>query len=513
MHLKTNEVKSLKNKILEMHNITKTFPGVRALDNVNLYVEEGEIHFIVGENGAGKSTLMKVLSGIYPSGSYSGDIVFQNHTKHFQNIKDSVDCGIIIINQELALFPDLSIYENIFVGHENGKSFVNWDETRRLAKYYLDMVGLKVDIYQLVGSLGVGKQQLIEIAKALSQNVKLLILDEPTAALNESDSENLLNLLVSLKAKGITSIMISHKLREVQKIADSLTVIRDGKVITRLSKDQINEQEIIRNMVGREIEDIFPKRPKYVSGPVVFQTIHLNAFSKETNRYVVNDSNITIRKGEVVGVAGLMGAGRTELAHTIFGNLDEYKLTGSVMVFDQKVHLKSPQDAIKHGIAYVSEDRKRDGLILAEDIGQNITITALQKISNLGFLNFFNQAQHTEKYVKDLNIKTPTILQKVKNLSGGNQQKVQVGKWLFSEPKILILDEPTRGIDVGAKYEIYTIINQLVASGMSILLISSELPEIMGMCDRVYVIAEGVQTAEFNIEDATPEKILEKATL
>jgi len=503
----------LKNKILEMRNITKTFPGVRALDNVNLYVEEGEIHFIVGENGAGKSTLMKVLSGIHPSGSYSGDIVFDNHTKHFQGIKDSVHCGIIIINQELALFPDLSVYENIFVGHEIGEYLVDWNQTRKLAKQYLDMVGLKVDIFKLVGTLGVGKQQLIEIAKALSQNVRLLILDEPTAALNETDSENLLNLLVALKQKGITSIMISHKLREVQKIADSLTVIRDGKVITRLSRDQINEQEIIRNMVGREIEDIFPKRPKYQGGPTVFETVHLNAYCKESNRYVVNDSNIVIRKGEVVGISGLMGAGRTELAHTIFGNLDKYKLSGSTIVFGKNVVMSSPQEAIKNGIAYVSEDRKRDGLILSEDIGQNITITALEKISNMGILNFISQSQHTEKYVKKLNIKTPTVLQKVKNLSGGNQQKVQVGKWLFSEPKILILDEPTRGIDVGAKYEIYTIINDLVASGMSILLISSELPEIMGMCDRVYVIAEGVQTAEFNIEDATPEKILEKATL
>ena len=503
----------MNNKILEMHNITKTFPGVRALDNVNLYVEEGEVHFIVGENGAGKSTLMKVLSGIHPSGSYSGDIVFNNQTKHFQGIKDSVNCGIIIINQELALFPDLSIYENIFVGHENGNYMVDWNETRRLAKHYLDMVGLKVDIYQNVGSLGVGKQQLIEIAKALSQNVKLLILDEPTAALNENDSENLLNLLVSLKSKGITSIMISHKLKEVQKIADSLTVIRDGKVITRLSRDQINEQEIIRNMVGREIEDIFPKRPKYIDGPVVFETVHLNAFSKEINRYVVNDSNIKLRKGEVIGIAGLMGAGRTELAHTIFGNIDKYKLSGSTIVSGKKVVLSTPQAAIQHGIAYVSEDRKRDGLILGEDIGQNITITSLEKISNMGILNFINQAKHTEKYVKNLNIKTPTILQKVKNLSGGNQQKVQVGKWLFSDPKILILDEPTRGIDVGAKFEIYTIINDLVASGMSIILISSELPEIMGMCDRVYVIAEGVQTAVFNIDEATPEKILEKATL
>ncbi len=503
-----------KNKILEMRSITKSFPGVVALDTVDLYVEEGEIHFIVGENGAGKSTLMKVLSGIHPYGSYTGDILFDNEIKHFHQIKDSVHNGIIIINQELALFPDLSVYENVFVGHEIKKGkVIDWNETRRLAKHYIDMVGLKVDIYDLVGTLGVGKQQLIEIAKALSQNVRLLILDEPTAALNEDDSENLLNLLVSLKKKGITSIMISHKLKEVQKIADSITVLRDGKVISRIEKKDINEQDIIKKMVGREIEDIFPKRPKFEGQEVVFETVHLNAFHRGKNRYIVIDSNMKVHKGEVVGIAGLMGAGRTELAHAIFGNPENYKITGSIMLFGKVVHLNSPEAAIKHGIAYVSEDRKRDGLILSEDIGQNITLTALKKISRFGFLNFLNQALFAEKYVKDLSIRTPSVLQKVKNLSGGNQQKVQVGKWLFSEPKILILDEPTRGIDVGAKHEIYTIINELVAQGMSIVLISSELPEILGVCDRVYVIAEGVQTAEFLIEDATPEKILEKATL
>jgi len=502
-------------EILRMKSITKNFPGVRALDNVDLYVEEGEIHFIVGENGAGKSTLMKVLSGIYPYGDYSGDILFQDQIKHFHGIKDSVSCGIVIINQELALFPDLSVYENIFVGHEKlSRGFLmDWDETKKLAKKFLDIVKLDIDIYELVGPLGVGKQQLIEIAKALSHNVKLLILDEPTAALNEDDSENLLNLLVELKKQGITSIMISHKLKEVEKIADSLTVIRDGKVIVRMNRDQINEQEIIRNMVGREIEDIFPKRPTYVPQKVVFETVHFNAFSQTRNRYIVIDSNIKIRKGEVVGIAGLMGAGRTELAHSIFGNPENYKLSGSTIVFDKPVNLHTPQIAIKHGIAYVSENRKKDGLILGETISQNVTIAALRKISRYGVLNFIEQTIHTERYVKNLDIKTPSILQQVKNLSGGNQQKVQLGKWLFAEPKILILDEPTRGIDVGAKFEIYTIINDLVAKGMSILIISSELPEILGICDRVYVIAEGQQTAEFNIQDATPEKIMESATL
>jgi len=501
--------------LLRMKSITKTFPGVIALDEVDISVEKGEIHFIVGENGAGKSTLMKVLSGIYPYGSYDGDIIFDNQIKHFHGIKDSVHVGIVIINQELELFPNLSVYENIFVGHEihNKLSIMDWDKTKKEAQKYLDIVGLDVDIYSLVGSLGVGKQQLIEIAKALSQNVKLLILDEPTAALNEDDSENLLNLLVELKKQGITSIMISHKLKEVEAIADSITVIRDGKAITRMSKDEINQQQIIKNMVGREIDDIFPKRPKYMGGEVVLETVHLNAFDTTKNRYIVNDSNIKVHKGEVVGIAGLMGAGRTELAHTIFGNSDNYKITGSTILYGKPVKLSTPQQAINHGIAYVSEDRKGDGLILSETIEQNITVSALEKISKMGIINFIQQNLIAKKYVDDINVKTPSILQQVKNLSGGNQQKVQVAKWLFAEPQILILDEPTRGIDVGAKYEIYTIINDLIAKGMSIIIISSELPEVLGMCDRVYVIAEGVQTAEFNIDDATPEKIMAKATV
>jgi len=504
-----------RDEILVMNSITKTFPGVKALDEVNIYVERGEIHFIVGENGAGKSTLMKVLSGIYPYGTYDGDIVFDNSPKHFHRIKDSVNEGIIIINQELALFPNLTVYENIFVGHEveKRKQFIDWDETKKLAKKYLDMVGLNVDIYSLVGSLGVGKQQLIEIAKALSQNVKLLILDEPTAALNEDDSANLLRLLVDLKKQGITSIMISHKLKEVEAIADSLTVLRDGKTIVRMERSNINEQEIIKNMVGRKIEDIFPKRPAYQGGEVVLETAHLNSFDRKLNRYIINDANIKVCKGEVVGIAGLMGAGRTELAHSIFGNPKKYKINGKIIVFGKAVDLKTPKNAIDCGIAYVSEDRKHNGLILQENIAQNITVSDLKKISKMGILNSLKQNTYAERYVKDIDIRTPSILQEVKNLSGGNQQKVQIAKWLFASPKVLILDEPTRGIDVGAKYEIYSIINNLVANGMSILIISSELPEILGMCDRVYVIAEGTQTAEFDILDATAEKIMESATV
>ena len=502
--------------VLRMNSITKTFPGVRALDNVNIHVEEGEIHFIVGENGAGKSTLMKILSGIYPYGTYKGDIILENKVKQFRGINDSVGEGIVIINQELALFPNLTVYENIYMGHEviNSSGLVDWNETQKKAKFYLDMVGLEVNIFDLVGTLGVGKQQLVEIAKALSQNVKLLILDEPTAALNEDDSENLLKLLVDLKNEGISSIMISHKLKEVEAIADSLTVIRDGKTIIRMDKKDISEQEIIKYMVGREIDDIFPKRQKFKGDEVFLETVNLNAFDPAKNRYILTDINIKIKKGEVVGIAGLMGAGRTELAHSIFGNSKNYKLTGSTYLYGKKENLTSPKIAIDKGLAYVSEDRKKDGLILGQTIAQNITLANLEKlVGSFGFINSLKQSLIAEKYVKSINIRTPSILQQVKNLSGGNQQKVQVAKWLFTEPKILILDEPTRGIDVGAKYEIYTIINTLVAQGMSIMIISSELPEILGMCDRVYVLAEGHQTAEFDIDDATPEAIMEKATL
>ena len=375
------------------------------------------------------------------------------------------------------------------------------------------MVGLDVNIYDLVGTLGIGKQQLVEIAKALSQNVKLLILDEPTAALNDDDSENLLKLLKELKKEGITSIMISHKLKEVEAIADSITVIRDGKVVSRMKKEEITEQAIIKHMVGREINDIYPKREEYKGGEVVFETIHFNAFDKNKNRYVITDSNIKLHKGEVVGVVGLMGAGRTELAHSIFGNTPNYRLTGGILLHGKKVNLNSTKKAIDHGIAYVSEDRKRNGLILSETIAENITIADLNKISKNGILNYSNQAAVAHRYVKELNVRTPSINQKVNNLSGGNQQKVQIGKWLFSNPNILILDEPTRGIDVGAKFEIYTLINSLIEQGMSILLISSELPEVLGMSDRIYVIAEGAQTGEFDIKDATAEKIMEKATL
>lgn len=503
--------------ILEMRNITKEFPGVKALDNVNFQVKKGEIHCLVGENGAGKSTLMKVLSGVYPIGDYSGDIVFEDEIQKFSNISDSERKGIAIIYQELALIPDLSVYENIFMGHEiHKKGLISWNATRAEASKMLAKVKVKnVHPATKIIDLGVGVQQLVEIAKALSKDVKLLILDEPTAALNEDDSENLLELLKDLKEQGITSIMISHKLKEVIAVADTVTVLRDGKTICSLSADkgEVNERDIIKYMVGREINDIFPKRLEKNIGEVQLEVRDWSAFDRKLGRHVVKQADFKVRKGEIVGLAGLMGAGRTEFAHSIFGNSRNYMITGEMFIKGKQVKFTQPKQAINHGLAYVSEDRKGNGLILMQDIKQNITVANLKAISNGIVVNKGKEIQIAEKYRESMNIKTPSIEQKVNNLSGGNQQKVALAKWLFVEPNILILDEPTRGIDVGAKYEIYTIMNELVAQGLSVIMISSELPEVLGMSDRIYVMAEGRLTGELDITEASQEKIMEMATV
>jgi len=501
--------------ILEMRNITKEFPGVKALNNVNFKVKRGEIHCLVGENGAGKSTLMKVLSGVYPHGEYKGDIVFNGEVQKFSNVRDSEKAGIAIIYQELALVPEMTVYENIYLGHEIKKgSVIDWNETIVQATKMLKKVKLDVNPETKVKNLGVGRQQLIEIAKALSKNVQLLILDEPTAALNEDDSENLLNLLKELKTQGITSIMISHKLKEVIAIADTVTVLRDGQTICSLDarKGEISENIIIKNMVGREIDNIYPKRDCKPSEETILQLKHWSAYDTSLGREILKDINIHVKKGEIVGIAGLMGAGRTELAQSIFGNPKKYKLKGELFINGEKKVFKHPSDAIRAGVAYVTEDRKGDGLILIQDIKQNISISNLKSIAKNGIINQNEEIKIANEYKASFNIKAPTIEQKVGNLSGGNQQKVSLGKWLFTKPKILILDEPTRGIDVGAKFEIYTIMNELVAQGMSIIMISSELPEVLGMSDRIYVVSEGRITGELPIEEATQEKIMELAT-
>ncbi|NLJ47639.1 MAG: sugar ABC transporter ATP-binding protein [Treponema sp.] len=501
--------------ILEMRNITKTFPGVRALSDVSFRVTEGEIHCLVGENGAGKSTLMKVLSGVYPHGTYEGEILLKGKPQRFHGIADSERAGIGIIYQELALVPDMTVYDNICLGHEIRSGLtVDLNETIKKASEMLTKVRLKLDPSAKVKDLGVGKQQLVEIAKALSRDVRILILDEPTAALNEDDCDNLLDILRGLKRDGVTCIMISHKLKEVIRIADTVTVLRDGRTVCTLDagKGEVSEGILIKHMVGREIDDIYPKRAGKSVGEVVLEARNWTVYSHGLGRTVLKDVNFNVRRGEIVGFAGLMGSGRTELARSVFGNPDGYRVEGELLVEGRPVRFGDPRAAIEAGVAYASEDRKKNGLILIQDVKQNITLANLRALASRGVVDGNSEAKVAEDYRSALSIKTPSIDQKVLNLSGGNQQKVSVAKWLFVRPKVLILDEPTRGIDVGAKYEIYTLMNKLVADGMSIIMISSELPEVLGMSDRVYIVSTGRITGELSVEEADQEKIMRLAT-
>ncbi|HEY8344613.1 MAG TPA: multiple monosaccharide ABC transporter ATP-binding protein [Bacillota bacterium] len=497
--------------ILEMRNITKSFGGVKALDNVNFKVMPGEIHALVGENGAGKSTLMNVLSGVHPHGTYSGDIIYQGRHCTFRNIRDSEKMGIVIIHQELALIPYLSIGENIFIGNERAKNgVINWEKTHQDATKFLNKVGLKENPNVLIKDIGVGKQQLVEIAKALAKDVKLLILDEPTAALNEDDSNNLLNLLLELKKTGITSILISHKLHEVTKVADSITILRDGATIETIEVKggEISEDRIIKGMVGRELVDRFPKRTPNI-GRVYFEVKNWNVYDPLIEgRKVIKDVSIKVHKGEIVGISGLMGAGRTEFAMSVFGKAYGRQISGQIIKDGRPLTINNVQQAINNGLAYVTEDRKTAGLILIEDIKHNISLSSLKKISKRGIINDDEENKAAINYRKKLNIKSSSIYHKIQNLSGGNQQKVVLAKWIFAAPDILILDEPTRGIDVGAKYEIYTIINQLAEEGKAIIFISSELPEILGICDRIYVMNDGRIVGELTKEEASQESIM-----
>ena len=501
--------------ILEMRGITKTFPGVRALDGVNLAVERGEVHAICGENGAGKSTLMKVLSGVYPHGTYEGDIVFEGNTASFRDIKDSEQSGIVIIHQELALSPYLSVAENIFLGNERSKTgMINWNDTNLAATKLLKRVGLRINPVTRAQDIGVGAQQLVEIAKALSKDVKLLILDEPTAALNDEDSAHLLSLVSGLKTEGITSIMISHKLNEIRAVADSVTIIRDGRTIETLSlhDGSVTEERIIKGMVGRDMAHRYPERTPSI-GEEVFRvedwTVH---HPQEHHRVVVDNAHLNVRAGEIVGIAGLMGAGRTELAMSIFGRSYGSAISGRLYKNGKEITARTVSEAIKHGIAYATEDRKRYGLNLIEDIKRNVSGSALSKLARFGWVNGHQETVVANDYRKSMNIKAPSVSAITGKLSGGNQQKVVLSKWMFADPDILILDEPTRGIDVGAKYEIYTIINRLAAEGKAIIVISSELPELLGICDRIYTLAEGVITAEVPIAEATPEYLMQHMT-
>ncbi|MCW2866547.1 MAG: monosaccharide transporter ATP-binding protein family [Marmoricola sp.] len=501
--------------ILEMRSITKEFPGVKALSEVSLSVAFGDIHAICGENGAGKSTLMKVLSGVYPHGSYDGDIVFDGRVVEFKDIRQSEAAGIVIIHQELALIPELSIAENIFLGNETARGgVISWDRAHRQAIDLLARVGLVENPLTQVKHLGVGKQQLVEIAKALSKEVKLLILDEPTAALNDDDSQHLLRLLQELQAKGITSIMISHKLNEIEQVADHITIIRDGRSIETLAvaADQVDEDRIIRGMVGRDLENRFPDHTPAI-GEVLFELEDWTVMHPlDSSRAVIKDASLTVRRGEIVGIAGLMGAGRTELARSVFGRSYGSKVVGRLVLDGQEHHLSSVAAAIDAGIAYVSEDRKALGLNLLDDIKRSVSSAGLDKLRKGLTVDSSEEVLVAEKYRTSMNIKTPTVNEGVAKLSGGNQQKVVLSKWMFTDPKLLILDEPTRGIDVGAKYEIYGVIQRLADQGRGVLVISSELPELLGLCDRIYTLAEGRITHEFDRADADQESLMRYMT-
>lgn len=499
--------------ILNMKDIEKSFMGVKALDGVNLKVKRGEVHALVGENGAGKSTLMNVLSGVYPYGDYSGDIIYEGEVSQYKNLNDSEQEGIVIIHQELALIPFLSVTENIFLGNEQANTgVIDWDLSHKKAKDLLMKVGLDINPTVQLSETSVAQQQLIEIAKAFSKEVKLLILDEPTASLNDDDSENLLKLIDEFRNQGITSIIISHKLNEIMSIADNVTIIRDGQTIETLENKNISEERIIKGMVGRELTNRYPVRKPNI-GEVVFEVKNWNVNHPiYRDRKVVENVSFNVKRGEIIGIAGLMGAGRTELAMSLFGKAYGDNIQGQIYKNGEKVEFNSVIDAISNGMAYLSEDRKDAGLNLIQSIRENISIASLGRISENGVIDDDKESQVVETYKDILNIKAESISQQVSSLSGGNQQKVALGKWLLSDADILFLDEPTRGVDVGAKYEIYSVINDLAAEGKSICIISSELPEILGMCDRIYTMSEGKFTGEVAREEATQEKLMEKMT-
>jgi D-xylose transport system ATP-binding protein len=496
---------------LEMISITKEFPGVRALDQVTFTVKKGEIHALCGENGAGKSTLMKILSGVYPAGTYEGKIIVNGEEQHFRDIKDSERAGISIIYQELALVKEMTVAENIFLGNEPRTfGLIDWDRQYLETKKWLDLIGLNIDPDVKVGDLGIGQQQLIEIAKALSKNNKIILLDEPTAALTDHEVEILMNLLKQLRQKGVTCIYISHKLNEVLSLADTVTVLRDGKTVGTEPIGNLTEEKIISLMVGRTFTHLYPYEPRK-RGKKVLEVKNYSVFHPHKKQKVVDDVSFDLYQGEVLGIAGLMGAGRTELFTSLFGAY-EGRSEGRVYLEETPTTIRNPSDAIRQGIAYVSEDRKRYGLVLDMDIKKNTTMSALKKVMHAGVIDETKEITETEFYAQKMKLKAPGLEAKVNQLSGGNQQKVVLAKWLMTSPKVLILDEPTRGIDVGAKFEIYHLINELVREGVAVVMISSELPEVMGMSDRILIMAEGRIVGEIAREEATQEKIMAYAT-
>ncbi|ADL41469.1 ABC transporter related [Caldicellulosiruptor obsidiansis OB47] len=498
--------------ILEMVHITKEFPGVKALDDVTFKVKKGEIHALVGENGAGKSTLMKILSGVYPYGTYSGDIFIEGKKQHFRNIKDSEHAGVAIIYQELTLVKGMTVGENIFLGREpvvNG--IINWNKVYADSKKLFEKLNIEIDVYEKVENLGIGQQQMVEIAKAISKDSKILILDEPTAALTESETKQLFRILKDLKNHGVTCIYISHRLEEIFEIADTVTVLRDGKTISTDPISALTEDEIIRRMVGRELTQRFPKVP-HKAKRTIMEVRNFSVYDKDNpEKKIIDNVSFEIKEGEILGISGLMGAGRTELFMSIFGAYPGRK-EGEIWLDGKKIEINNPREAIEHGICYLSEDRKRYGLVLMMDIKDNILLPNYQKFANGGIINIPKSLSTALDYVGKLRIKIASPFQRVENLSGGNQQKVIIAKWLLANPKVLILDEPTRGIDVGAKFEIYNLMNQFVEHGVGIVMISSELPEILGMSDRILVMQKGKIAGELMADEATQEKIMTLAT-
>ncbi len=510
----------MEDAILRMEQITKVFPGVKALDQVSLSVARGEIHAICGENGAGKSTLIKVLSGVYPAGTYEGSVVIDGEKYEFSNTGDAEKQGIVCIHQELELIPDLSVGENVFLGkYPLKRGLIDWSEINARTGKLLEQVGLAADRESgersvkpddIIKKLGIGQKQLVEIAKALARNARILILDEPTAALTESEVDILLSILNELRQKGITCIYISHKLDEVMRIADSVTVIRDGHSIGSSAIGEITKKDIITMMVGRELKNLFPYQD-HKRGEVLMEIQDFSVQDPDNHeRNLINNVNLKVYRGEILGISGLMGAGRTELFASVFGAFPSKK-EGKIIIENKEAVIKSPVDAINHGLALVSEDRKRYGLVLGMDIKENTTLASLGSISRLGIIDPNDEIYRTTELIEKLKTKTWGVEEKAKNLSGGNQQKVVLQKALLTKPKILILDEPTRGIDVGAKFEIYKIINQLVDDGVTIIMISSEMEEILGMSNRIVVICQGRVNGEFTAEEATQEKIINAA--
>ncbi len=499
--------------ILDFQHVTKSFPGIVALDDVSFQVKRGEIHGICGENGAGKSTLMKILSGVYPYGDYEGKVIYDGNELKLEGsaIHQAAEKGIAIVYQELTLVPGMTVGENIFLGKEpTERGSITWDQVYSETKKILQKYRMDVHPQEMVKDLGVGKMQMTEIAKALSENARVLILDEPTSALSEAEVSQLMEILQTLKKHGVTCIYITHKLEEFFGITDRVTVLRDGKVVTTQATNDLTSEKLVKFMVGREMKERFPKRESH-PGEVIFEVEDLHAVDPDKGREIIKGVSFNLRQGEILGIAGLMGSGRTELVMTIFGEYGKVT-SGKMKLFGEPITNNNGHEAMQHGISLVPEDRKRHGLVLMQTILKNISLPNLDRYASFLRIDQDYELVDCLKYAKELAIKAPNLHVPAESLSGGNQQKVVIAKWLMSGPKVLIMDDPTRGIDVGAKYEIYKLMNELAEKGISIIMISSDLQEVLGMSDRIMVMCKGASNGTLEIDDATQERIMTLAT-